>query len=220
MRRFFTSPFMALLLLAVPAILAAILYPGLPETIPIHFNAEGQADGFGPKSSIWIHISILSVVGLGVYLLVSNIHKIDPKKTANVSVDTYKALALMITLFLSIINTSIVLSMSNTFKSLGIQNIVLPSVGLLLAVIGYFMRNIKPNYFIGLRLPWTLEDDENWAATHRLAAKLWIPGGIIIAIASFVLPFMAALIITLSLTAIMVIVPAVYSYRFFKQKKA
>jgi uncharacterized membrane protein len=220
MRRFFTSPFMALLLLAAPAILAAILYPGLPETIPIHFNAEGQADGFGPKSSIWIHISILSVVGLGVYLLISNIHKIDPKKTANVSVDTYKALALIITLFLSIINTSIVLSMSNTFKSLGIQNIVLPSVGLLLAVIGYFMRNIKPNYFIGLRLPWTLEDDENWAATHQLAAKLWIPGGIMMAIASFVLPFLAALIITLSLTAIMVIIPAVYSYRFFKQKKA
>ncbi len=220
MRRFFTSPVMALLLLAAPAILAAILYPGLPETIPIHFNAKGEADGFGPKSSIWIHISILSVVGLGVYLLLSNIHKIDPKKTANVSVDTYKTLALIITLFLSIINISIVLSMSNTFKSLGIQNIILPSVGLLLAVIGYFMRNIKPNYFIGLRLPWTLEDDENWAATHQLAAKLWIPGGIIMAIVSFILPLMAALIITLSLTSIMVIVPAVYSYRFFKRKKA
>ncbi len=177
MRRFFTSPVMALLLLAAPAILAAILYPGLPETIPIHFNAKGEADGFGPKSSIWIHISILSVVGLGVYLLLSNIHKIDPKKTANVSVDTYKTLALIITLFLSIINISIVLSMSNTFKSLGIQNIILPSVGLLLAVIGYFMRNIKPNYFIGLRLPWTLEDDENWAATTNWLLNFGYPVG-------------------------------------------
>ncbi|TDO29099.1 SdpI family protein [Sediminibacterium goheungense] len=219
MRRIFTSPVLALLLLVAPAILAAILYPGLPETIPIHFNAKGQADGFGPKSSIWIHISILSVVGLGVYLLISNIHKIDPKKTANVSVDTYKTLALAITLFLSIINASIVLYMSDALKNLGIQNIVLPSVGLLLAVIGYFMRNIKPNYFIGLRLPWTLEDDENWAATHQLAAKLWIPGGIIIAVVSFALPFMTAFIITVLFTAIMIIVPAVYSYRFFKHKK-
>ena len=220
MRRFFTSPFLAMLLLAAPAILAAILYPGLPETIPVHFNAEGQADGFGPRSSIWISISILSVVGLGVYLLISNIHKIDPKKTANVSVDTYKTLAILIILFLSIINASIVLFMSNAVKNLGIQNIVLPSVGLLLSAIGYFMRNIKPNYFIGLRLPWTLEDDENWAATHQLAAKIWVPGGLIMAVVSFMLPFMAAFIITLLLTAMMVIVPAVYSYRFFKQKKA
>jgi len=220
MRRFFTSPLLAIIILAAPAILAAILYPGLPESIPVHFNAEGQADKFDHKSSIWIHISILFTIGLGVYLLISNIHKIDPKKTASVSVDTYKTIAMIVAAFLAVVNTGLVLSMSNTFKNFNIIKLVLPSVGLLLAVLGYFMRNIKPNYFIGLRLPWTLEDEENWAATHQLAAKLWVPAGIAMAVASLVFPFITSFIITMALTLIIVIVPSIYSYRFYKNKKA
>lgn len=80
MRRFFTSPLLAIALLAIAPIVATILYPGLPETVPVHFDAEGVANKFRPKSSIWVPISILSLVGLGVYFLVSNLHKIDPKK--------------------------------------------------------------------------------------------------------------------------------------------
>ncbi len=220
MKRFFTSPLLAIALLAIAPIVAAILYPGLPETVPVHFNAEGVADGFTPKNSIWVHISILFVVGIGVYLLISNIHKIDPKKTAKISVDTYKALAMVVVVFLSLINISSVLAMSNTFKEFGIQKIVLPAVGLLITVMGYFMRNIKPNYFIGLRLPWTLEDEDNWAATHQLAAKLWVPAGLFMAISSIIFSFMAAFIIMLSLTLVIVIVPSIYSYLFFKNKKA
>lgn len=220
MRRFFTSPLLAILLLAAPAILAAILYPGLPESIPVHFNAAGQADKYDHKSSIWLHTSILFVVGLGVYFLVSNIHKIDPKKNASVSVDTYKTIAMIVVVFLAVVNTSMVLSMSNTFPSFSIQKVVLPAVGLLMAIMGYFMHNIKPNYFIGLRLPWTLEDEDNWAATHQLAAKLWIPGGLLMAAAAIIFPFMTAFIVTMAITLVIVIIPVIYSYRFFKNKKA
>lgn len=220
MRRFFTSPLLAIALLLLPAIITAILYSRLPETIPVHFNAEGIADKFGAKSSIWVHVSILFVVGLGVYLLLSNLHKIDPKKSAGVSVETHKAIAIVVVLFISLISTGIVLSMSKTSGNFGIQKIVLPAVGLLITVIGYFMRSIKPNYFIGLRLPWTLEDEENWAVTHQLAAKLWIPAGLLMAVSAIVFPFMTAFFITMTITLIIVIIPAIYSYRFFKNKKA
>lgn len=220
MRRFFTSPLLAIALLLLPAIITAILYGRLPETIPVHFNAEGIADKFGAKSSIWVHVSILFVVGLGVYLLLSNLHKIDPKKSAGVSVETHKAIAIVVVLFISLISTGIVLSMSKTSGNFGIQKIVLPAVGLLITVIGYFMRSIKPNYFIGLRLPWTLEDEENWAVTHQLAAKLWIPAGLLMAVSAIVFPFMTAFFITMTITLIIVIIPAIYSYRFFKNKKA
>jgi uncharacterized membrane protein len=81
------------------------------------------------------------------------------------------------------------------------------------------MRTIEPNYFIGLRLPWTLEDDANWKATHQLAAKLWIPGGLAIAVAGFSLPFFSAFITTMIITAIIVIIPTVFSYRFFRKKQ-
>jgi uncharacterized membrane protein len=219
MRRFFTSLPFAILLIAAPFIFTAIQYSGLPDTIPVHFGADGKADGFGPKSSIWIHTSLLSVIGLGVYLLIGNLHKIDPKKSAQVSAETFKNLATVILLFLTVINLSVSLSMSNQSLDLGLERIVLPAVGLLIAVMGYFMRDIKPNYFIGLRLPWTLEDEENWAATHQLVSKLWMPAGIVMIAASIIFPFMTAFIITIATTLIIVIIPTVFSFRYYRKKQ-
>lgn len=219
MRRFFTSPLLAIALLAIAPIVATILYPGLPETVPVHFDAEGVANKFRPKSSIWVPVSILSLVGLGVYFLVSNLHKIDPKKSAGFSAETHKSISIVIVLFLSFINTSLVLLTTATIKNFGIHKMLLPAVGILISLMGYFMRNIKPNYFIGLRLPWTLEDEDNWSATHQMAAKLWTPAGLLMAVSSIVFPFMTAFIITMSITLVIVTIPAMYSYRYFKNKK-
>lgn len=219
MRRFFTSIPFAIMLIATPFIFTAFQYSGLPDTIPVHFGADGKADGFGPKSSIWLHTSILSVIGLGVYLLIANLHKIDPKKSAQVSAETFKSLAIIILLFLTIINLSISLSMSNQSLDFGLERIVLPAIGLLISVMGYFMRDIKPNYFIGLRLPWTLEDDENWAATHELAAKLWIPAGLLMVAAAIIFPFKFAFIITITTTLIIVLIPAIFSFRYYRKKQ-
>lgn len=125
----------------------------------------------------------------------------------------------MIVLFLSFINTSLVLLTTATIKNFGIHKMLLPAVGILISLMGYFMRNIKPNYFIGLRLPWTLEDEDNWSATHQMAAKLWTPAGLLMAVSSIVFPFMTAFIITMSITLVIVTIPAMYSYRYFKNKK-
>ena len=59
---------------------------------------------------------------------------------------------------------------------------VFAGVGLLLCLIGNYMHTIKPNYFAGLRLPWTLNNEDNWRKTHLLAGKLWFVGGLVIAI--------------------------------------
>ena len=220
MRRVFTSPLLAVVIVALPFVYLGIQYAGLPDTVPVHFNAEGVADKFGSKSSLWLHTSILSAVALGTYLLISNLHKIDPKKTAKTSAATLNSLAIVIVLFLTVINIMITYSAINYPSTFGITKIVLPAVGLLLSFIGYQMRTIQPNYFIGLRLPWTLEDDENWTATHQLAAKLWIPGGLIIAVVAWILPFFSAFITSMIITAIIVIIPTVFSYRFFRKKQA
>lgn len=220
MRRVFTSPLLAVVIVALPFVYLGIQYAGLPDTVPVHFNAEGVADKFGSKSSLWLHTSILSAVALGTYLLISNLHKIDPKKTAKTSAATLNSLAIVIVLFLTVINIMITYSAINYPSTFGITKIVLPAVGLLLSFIGYQMRTIQPNYFIGLRLPWTLEDDENWTATHQLAAKLWVPGGLIIAVVAWILPFFSAFITSMIITAIIVIIPTVFSYRFFRKKQA
>ena len=70
----------ALALILLPVCCAGYLYPTLPETVPIHFNMEGKADGWGSRESIFIGPAILGFVSFFVYLLMINIRKIDPKR--------------------------------------------------------------------------------------------------------------------------------------------
>ncbi|HTD42217.1 MAG TPA: SdpI family protein, partial [Mucilaginibacter sp.] len=93
----------------------------------------------------------------------------------------------------------------------------LPVVGLLFAFIGNIMHSIKPNYFAGVRTPWTLEDDDTWRATHRLAGKLWFTGGIALTIAVLLLPVKAGMIVFMSMIAILVLIPVIYSYIYYKK---
>lgn len=220
MRRVFTSPLFAVMLMAVPFVYLGIQYAALPDSVPVHYNADGVADKFGNKSSLWLHTGILSAIGMGIYLLISNLHTIDPKKSAKVSAATFKSLAIFLLLFLTVINISITVSAVNYPAKFSLTKIILPAVGCLFTVTGYYMRTIQPNYFIGMRLPWILEDDENWVATHRIAAYLWIPGGLLMAIAGLVFPFFTAFIVMMVITTILIVIPARFSYRFYRKKQA
>jgi len=82
---------------------------------------------------------------------------------------------------------------------------------------GNYMHTIKPNYFAGLRLPWTLNNEDNWRKTHLLAGKLWFIGGLVIAILCLVVPGTAAIVLFFIATIVLILVPVIYSYRLYKQ---
>ena len=96
---------------------------------------------------------------------------------------------------------------------------VLVVVGLLVAVLGNYMKTVKPNYFIGIRTPWTLENAEIWNKTHRLGGILWFAGGLLIAVAALLLDVTALLPAFFTAIGIMVGVPLVYSYVLFRKMK-
>ena len=98
------------------------------------------------------------------------------------------------------------------------DRVMFPLVGLLFAFIGNYMNNIKPNYFAGLRLPWTLSSDYNWRKTHQFASKLWFWGGLSAAILSLIFPAPWSIIIFFTIMTIIVIIPIIYSYRIFKNE--
>jgi uncharacterized membrane protein len=90
-------------------------------------------------------------------------------------------------------------------------------MGLLFLVLGNYMYSVKPNYFIGFRVSWTLQNEDNWRKTHQLAGKLWVAGGLLITLASLLLPTIPGIIVSGIILLAMIIAPGVFSYRYYRQ---
>ncbi|MEY3920319.1 MAG: Immunity protein SdpI [Bacteroidota bacterium] len=206
-----------LILILVPFAYAYYLYPSLPYRIPTHFNASGEADAWGHKSSIFLLPSIMGVTSIIVYFILSNIKKLDPKRYASVDDKMYKQLALYVVVFLSLL--SLLLTYASAHEGVKIEKLLFPFLGLAFAGFGVYMPKIKQNYFAGFRLPWTLESEANWTATHRLAGKIWTVGGLLQFLSGLILQGELVFIFFISIIIFMVIIPTVYSYLFFKKEK-
>jgi len=202
--------------IGLPMAYLASIYEALPDIVPTHFNHKGEVDGRGEKSTLLFMNLLITTVSLFTYFLVKYAKKIDPKKSGQ-SPELLQKIAYMLLVFLSAIQMVIIHATQT--GSLEGNRYLMPLIGLLFAGLGNFMHSIKPNYFIGMRLPWTLEDPENWRKTHQLGSKLWMIGGIAIAV---VTPFFndgKEFIIAMSILALIVIYPMIYSYRFYKKQQ-
>ena len=204
------------LLLSIPIIYAGIVYGDLPDTIPIHFDLEGNPNGFGSRSSIFLGPSILAATGIFTFLLISNLSSIDPKRYKQENGLLFKKLGFILVIFLTALGMIIVRS-SVAPGNVMTKN-MFPILGFLFIGFGYYMPSISPNYFVGLRLPWTLESADNWKATHKMAGKWWMVGGALQVIIGFILPAEAAAISFFIIMALMVAVPTGFSYLKFKRE--
>ena len=202
----------------IPSIYLAISWHKLQETIPLHFDIKGNADRYGSKKELLISVIILSVVSSLVYLLLKNIYRIDPKRYAAENKDRLLRIGFAVSVFMTAISCMIIYSGVHGASGFN-ASLILGGVGLLFAIIGNYLPNLKPNYFAGIRLPWTLENPENWKKTHALAGKLWFAGGLFLAVICLLLPAKIAFIVFFSVTAVITIIPCIYSYRLFKEQK-
>src|SRR5258705_8721637 len=164
------------LIMAAPAVYLAIVWNKLPETVAMHFDLQGHPDRFGNKSELIILVIVFIVMNAVVYLILTNIYRIDPRKYAAENKDRLQSIAIAVSVLLAAVLSVIIYStLQGSIKiSMGL---IFAGAGLLLAIVGNYLPNLKPNYFAGLRLPWTLENEENWRKTHWLAGKLFFTGG-------------------------------------------
>jgi uncharacterized membrane protein len=206
--------FYVLILMGIPFIYAAYLYPNLPAVIPTHFNIKGEADGFGGKDSIYLGPIIFGIASLFTYFLLANIKNFDPKRTQQLDDGLFQKFGFLTVLFLSVL--SLVLLYATTHQGIPIEKLLFPMLGLAFAAMGIYMPKIKQNYFAGFKLPWTLENENNWNATHKIAGKVWVYGGVLQLIAGILLPATPSFIAFMALMLVMVLVPTIFSYRMFK----
>ena len=209
------GPWLVAGLIIAPFIYGALIFPQLPSKIPTHFNIEGKADAWGGPSSIFLGPGIMGAVSIFVYVLLSNLKKFDPKKYDEANDTLYKDFAVLTVAFLSILSLIIIYSTTHA-DQINVGQLILPLVGLSFAGIGWYMPKFKQNYFVGFKLPWTLENVDNWNETHKVAGKIWIYGGLFQVVVTFLLPMKFGFIGFILATAVMVIIPSVFSYRMFR----
>ncbi|MEP7236642.1 MAG: SdpI family protein [Ferruginibacter sp.] len=204
------------ILMAIPFAYLAYIWADLPQKIPTHFDLNGLPDKFGNKPEIFVLTIILAAVGIVIYFLLQNIHRVDPKKKY-----AYSTLSVMIKLSVLVILLLTFVSIIIIYSTLKGKITTIPfmfcGISIFLAFIGNLMHSIKPNYFAGIRVPWTLENEDNWRQTHQLASKIWFAGGLTLAVLSLLLKLKILIFVFLAAVVIMGLVPVIYSYLLYKK---
>jgi len=190
------------IVLAIPIIYLIAMWGQIPDRLPSHINIHGQVDQYGPKY-------LMSLITIGIYILMLIIPIIDPRKENYKTFETtYFKLRFILILMFGLINLLFIIN--SVYSNINIGMITPIFVFMMIMVIGNYMGNIRHNYFIGIKVPWTLNNEENWNKTHRLAGKLWVIGGLA-GIVSLLI-FKKQDFIVPAILILIVVVPIVYSY--------
>ncbi|PKM88504.1 MAG: hypothetical protein CVU87_07370 [Firmicutes bacterium HGW-Firmicutes-12] len=188
------------------------LYPQLPDKIPTHWNIQGEVDGWSGKTFGVFFFPLLNLI---LYPLMIILPRIDPRRQNYLHFSkAYTVIRITLHSFFAIIYV-ITLLVALGYP-LEISFIVKFFVSLLFAVLGNYMGKIKHNYFVGIKTPWTLANEEVWVKTHRLAAPLWVAAGILGMFLSF-FPQVWASYIMFGSFIVIGVVPMVFSYLFYRQ---
>ena len=190
------------IVILLPIAAGLILWNQLPEQIPTHWNVAGEVDGWSSKS--------FAIFGLPCILLAAQWLCMlgtlsDPKRENHP--DKILHLVLWIIPVISVLLFTLTYAVA-LGKEARVELILPVFIGLVFAIIGNYMPKCKQNYTIGIKIPWTLNSEENWNKTHRFAGRLWVICGLVIMLTGFFGGFW----IFLGITLLMVLAPFIYSY--------
>jgi len=200
---------LGLILLAL--IIGIYFYPQMPEKVASHWNAQGQVNGY--MSKFW-GLFLMPFILIGLGLLFIAIPRIDPLK-ANIEKfrKYYDRFIILFFIFM------LAIYIQGILWNLGIKTnpivIISIGIGLLFFYIGILCENAKRNWFIGVRTPWTLSNEEVWNKTNKLGGRLFKITGIIAFIGVFFSNYAIFFIL------IPVILVALYTivYSYFEYQK-
>ena len=191
----------------LPIVAGLILWNQLPEQIPTHWNASGEIDGWSSKPFAVFGLPLIMVAAQWLCMLGTSA---DPKK------ENHPAKVLHLVLWIIPV-LSVVLNTMTYMAALGKEvriEVIMPIlIGLILAIVGNYMPKCKQNYTIGIKIPWTLNSEENWNRTHRFAGWLWTFCGIALMLTGIIGGFWIFLFVVL----LMVFAPILYSYLLFRK---
>ena len=210
---FFSREWPLIAILLLPFIALAIALPSLPAKVPMHFDSHGNVNRYGSP----LELLILPGINVLVAILLYFIPRLDPKReNIMASLPAYRWIRFTVAALLTYI---FALTLATCFNpKLDVMPLI--AIGLLAMFfgLGLTMPKLKQNYMIGIRLPWTLESEDNWNRTHAFAGKLWVRGSLLGIVLALIFQS-ASFFIALGVIIMMVVWTGVYSYRIFQEEK-
>ncbi len=178
----------------------------------MHWNLSGEIDRMGSKRELWLIPFLLPLLTYGILSLVPII---DPKKKIGKMGGKFQSLKTLLVGFLSVLALYIIYTAGHP-EAMRLSMVVI-LIGILFMVLGNFFKTIQPNYFLGIRTPWTLESETVWKSTHLLAGKLWMVGGLIMVMMGMFSDGAPILALTVAVAIIVSLIPVGYSWFAFKK---
>ncbi len=160
----------SLIVLAAMFVAALCAWPFIDPPIPVHWPLNGEPDRFGGRFE---GLLVLPLLAGAMYVLLRWLPRVDPARQNYASfAAAYDVLRFAVLLFLGAFHGLI---LAIAFGADIAINLFLPiAIGALMMVLGNMMGKIRPNYFVGIRTPWTLASERSWTATHRLGGRLML----------------------------------------------
>ena len=197
----------------LPMAIGCILWDRLPETMAVHWGADGAVDGFGTKHvAVFLLPAILAVMNL----LCMVITAADPKQNGQNKKALNMVFWIMPLISLVACGTVYAVSMGVTLNMFMLIPLLF---GALFFVIGNYLPKVKQNSTLGIKIFWTLQNEENWNKTHRFAGKIWVIGGFVVMLTTL-LPTKWLLGMILPLILLIAFAPMAYSYCIYRRHKA
>ncbi len=195
----------------LPILVGLVLWNKLPDQMATHWGVNNQPDGWAKKGVAVFAMPLILVglqwLGMWVSTLDSQMQKQNKKAMRMIF-----WIIPCISIFASCMMYSVALG-----HAVSITSAPCILLGLMFVLIGNYLPKTTKNWSLGIKVIWALNDEENWNATHRFAGKLWFFGGMVMMLGIF-LPGEYSIYVMLPVTLILAVVPALYSYLYYKKQ--
>jgi uncharacterized membrane protein len=197
-----------LILIAIAALLAVAVYPRLPESIAVHWDLRGNANGWMPRAAGAFFGPVFMLV---LWQFMRLVPRLDPRvEGAPDASGAYEAIVAATLLLLFAVHVA-VLAIALGYR-VPVGRLAPALVGALFVVIGVALPRTQPNRWVGFRTPQTLSSPEVWARTHRFAGRCLTVAGIAAIVAALLLPPVLGLAVTFAAIVAATIAPLLYSW--------
>jgi uncharacterized membrane protein len=210
------------LITLIPVIYYLSLWNLLPEEVPTHYNFNLKPDDFHSKEFMLGILIFMGLVVVGSSAAIVNGNSIDPKRKTAQPDSILKITSWVVTVFITLIMFLIVLMTKNYCIKQPIESyekIIFIVLCLFFICLGFLMKNVQPNYFFGVRTPWTLASDDVWKKTHLLSSKIWVWGNLILGTIILIIPNNYSAPVFISGILLLTAIPVYYSYRLYSKEE-